>query len=91
MPPVNDYAHVSDLGVRNYLVSPPSDDYNVLAAQLRCANGNMMVDGEGKLLPMSLIERRFNAHEEACWAYSFLRPEGVHQALRIFWGIKEKV
>lgn len=82
------YGHVSDIGVRNYLTNPPEEDFNVAAAQLRHANNNLMVDGQGKMLPLVALEPRFEAYEDACMYYGFLNLEGVHQSLQKFWSIK---
>lgn len=81
------FDHVADEGVRNYLSSPPEDDFNVAAKQLACASKHMMVDGQGKMLPLSAYEPRFEVYEEACMYYGFLNLEGVHKALRKFWGM----
>lgn len=83
--PTSDYAHVADEGVRNYLTNPPEEDFNVAAAQLRHANLCLLLDGQNQLLPLRLIEGRFEAYEEATTYYGFLNLLGVQKALRKFW------
>lgn len=75
-----------DKGVEDYLNSPVANDYNVAAAQLKFANAHLMVDAAGKLLPLSKLEARFQAYEQATWYYGFLNLAGVQSALRKFWG-----
>ncbi len=81
------FDHVADEGVKAYLSSPPEDDFNVAAKQLAHANRCMMLDGQNKLLPLEVLEKRFEYYEEASNYYGFLNLEGVHKALQKFWRV----
>ena len=81
------FDHVADEGVRAYLTSPPDDDFNVAARQLAHANRCMMVDGQNRLLPLKVLEKRFQYYEDATNYYGFLNLAGVHESLRKFWSV----
>lgn len=81
------FDHIADEGVRAYLLSPPEDDFNVAAKQLAHANKCLMVDGQNKLLPLKVIEKRFEHFEDATHYYGFLNLVGVHESLKKFWSV----
>lgn len=85
---MSDFSHVSDQGVKAYLEDEnPSEDFNLVAAQLNRAQRALDEDAVNNLIHFEVLETREAVYDEACEYFGWRNLKGVHESLRLFWKV----